>query len=169
MEEISNYIYLAAINYGLYTSGNMQLQKKLTNKDRAKIRTINIILSKAAKSGKINQQDKTIVNETILEAYKNAIKKEDFFHIIGFENYNWFKRNEINVAKISHCAVKWQDRSCQYISTYLFFRDYERFSLTINYGANFVKCDIFPNKDFSLSYDFTSSVMWYIKNFFKCA
>lgn len=79
MEKIDNYIYLVAINYDLYTSGNMQLQKKLTNKDRAKIRTINTILSEAVKTGKIKQQDETIVNETILEAYKNAIKKKDFF------------------------------------------------------------------------------------------
>lgn len=92
MEKISNYIYLAAINYGLFTSGNLQLPKKLTNKDRANIITINIILSKAVKTGKIEQQDKTIVNETILEAYRNSLKKEDFFHIIGFENCSWFKK-----------------------------------------------------------------------------
>lgn len=169
MEKISNYIYLAAINYGLFTSGNLQLPKKLTNKDRANIITINIILSKAVKTGKIEQQDKTIVNETILEAYRNSLKKEDFFHIIGFENCSWFKKNQINVTKINHCTIKWWDRSCQYLSTYLFFRDYERFSLTINYGTNFVKCDIFPNKDFSISSDFTSSIIQYIKNFFKCA
>ena len=170
MEKISNQIYLAAINYNLLISGIwlFDFWKSLKNKDVKKVKLINAILAEAAKENKIKQADRTIINETILQAYRNAIKKEEFFHIIGLENYDWFKRNGISVIKTSSCSIKWPDRLCQNISTYLFFRDYERFSLTINYSSNFIKCNLFPNKNFAMSADFTSNIVQYVKNFFKC-
>lgn len=171
MEKISNQIYLAAINYNLLISGiwPFDFWKSLKNKDVKKVKLINAILAEAAKENKIKQADRTIINETILQAYRNAIKKEEFFHIIGLENYDWFKRNGISVIKTSSCSIKWPDRLYQNISTYLFFRDYERFSLTVYYNSDFIKCDIFPDKKFIMSVDFTANIIHYIRNFFKCA
>ena len=170
MEEIKNQVYSAAINYNLIISGNWPFDswKNLNNKEVKKVKFINAILAKAAKENKINQADRAIINETILQAYKNAIKKEEFFHIIGLENYDWFKRNGISIIRTSSCSIKWADRSRQNISTYLFFRDYERFNLTINYNSDFIKCNLFPDKNFVMSADFTSNIIQYVKNFFEC-
>lgn len=171
MEKISNQIYSAAINYGLFTTGNLPSDswKSFKNKDVKKIKFINGILEEAVTEGKIEQQYKTIINEDVLKVYESVMAREDFFYLIGFENYNWFKRNGINVTKTSSCLIKWPDKRCQSISTYLFFRDYERFKLTVYYNSDFIKCDIFPNKKFIMIADFTANIIHYLRNFFKCA